>query len=155
MLAMDRWQAKPVIQKWLDDGDIVLSDRYVYSLAHQAARLPEEKREDFINWFLEMEFEMNGLPKEDLVIFLYVPTDFTIEMVKKKERREHLNGKDVDIAESDFDHQRKSEEVYLQFADRFDNWEVIDCVNDGKLRSIEDINNEMMEVLKENMIIPS
>ena len=66
-LAMDRWEAKPCIQTWLEQGNTVIADRYSYSLAHQVARLPKEKREAFIEWFLKMEFEVNDIPKEDII----------------------------------------------------------------------------------------
>ena len=68
IFAGDRSDAAPMIRGWMDDGYLVIVDRYVYSnIAFQCAKLSEQDERDRLrNWILEFEFEYNSLPKPDL-----------------------------------------------------------------------------------------
>jgi len=69
IFAGDRALAKPLIEKWLSEGKLVLVNRYVSSSkAHMGANLPEEKRKEFVKWLDELEYGTNKIPKEDLTI---------------------------------------------------------------------------------------
>src|ERR1700719_3071896 len=51
LYAGDRLESKPSIESALSEGKIVLADRYIGSnLAHQGARVPPEKRAEFLRW---------------------------------------------------------------------------------------------------------
>ena len=51
LYAGDRLEAKPKLEAALDNGQIVLVDRYIGSnLAHQTARVPPAKRSEFLQW---------------------------------------------------------------------------------------------------------
>src|ERR1700745_2482435 len=51
LYAGDRFEAKPKIEAALNEGKIVLIDRYIGSnLAHQTARTAPEKRAEFRKW---------------------------------------------------------------------------------------------------------
>ena len=74
LYAGDRLESKPEIESALAAGNVVLADRYVASnLAHQGARVPREKRGNFLAWLKQLEYEVHALPVEDLVIYLRVP----------------------------------------------------------------------------------
>ena len=77
--AVDRYASyKKVWGKWYESGGLVVSDRYTTSNAvHQCSKEPEEKRQDFLKWLYELEYDHMGLPRPDLVLYLDVPTDFT------------------------------------------------------------------------------
>src|SRR5580693_8259282 len=63
LYAGDRFEAKPNIEAALNDGKIVLIDRYIGSnLAHQTARVAPEKRDDFRRWIEHLEYNIYGLP---------------------------------------------------------------------------------------------
>lgn len=146
--AEDREEARDQMQHWLSGGAIVLANRYVSSnLAHQSGRLPKEKREEFITWDLELEYEINALPKEDLVIYLHVPYMIADQLLTKKEK-----GKDM--VERNTSYLRSSEESYLSLANRFSHWSTIECADtNGKLRTIHEIHNDIKKLLAEKGIV--
>jgi len=56
--AGDRALAKPLIENWLQSGKLVIANRYVSSSkAHLSANLEEGKREDFMRWIDNLEYE--------------------------------------------------------------------------------------------------
>ena len=74
LYAGDRFEAKPQIEAALNEGKIVLIDRYIGSnLAHQTARVAPEKRDDFQRWIEHLEYSIYGLPRENLILYLRVP----------------------------------------------------------------------------------
>lgn len=144
---LDRMLAKETLQDWLKNGEIVIANRYMQSnLAHQGAKLSGKQREDFINWLLQAEFEVNQIPKEDLLLFLYVPVEVSQRLMAER-------GQAKDQHELNVDYLREVEKVYLALADRFDHWVRLDGVLDGQLRSKEDISGEIIKILKEKQII--
>lgn len=149
--ALDRAQAKEEMEKTLLDGKILLANRYATSnLAHQTARLPLKKRKAFMEWDQELEYKINKIPKEDLVIFLYVPYQISLKLFANKDRRRPERLKQRDITEENIEYLKSSEEAYLSLCRKFSKiWVKIDCVNDeGYLRSKEDIHQEIKGILK-------
>ena len=92
LYAGDRLESKPSIEAALASGKIVLADRYIASnLAHQGARMPTEKREEFIAWLKQLEYEVYGLPAEDLVLYLRVPAAEAHRLVGERGARDYTN----------------------------------------------------------------
>jgi dTMP kinase len=153
--AMDRLGASPHIKAALTEGKIVLANRYVASnLAHQSGRLPKNERRDFVDWDIEFEYYLNGLPREDLLIYLYVPQAHAAKLLKNRSKKEYVNGKTKDIVENDKKYLTDSEEAYLDLLQRFDHWIKIDCVNEKQqLLSKEEIHEKIkLELISRNMI---
>jgi dTMP kinase len=150
--AADRWQAKGDMEEWLSKGKLVLSNRYTGSNAYQAAKLPKKERDRFTDWSFEMEYDAFGIPKEDLVVFLYVPYDVSQQLIAKKDNRKYL-GKKKDIHESNEQLMREVEKVYLDFCAKFPHWIKIDCVKDGQILPKEAIHEKILSVLKKKKII--
>ena len=70
----DRFEAKFRLDTALNQGKIVLADRYIGSnLAHQIARAPAEDRPAFVAWIEHLEYNIYNLPRETLVLYLRVP----------------------------------------------------------------------------------
>lgn len=137
--AGDRVLAKPEIESWLSEGKMVLANRYVSSSkAHLGANLSPEKREEFINWLDELEYQTNGISKEDLTILL---------TVDPKISQKNVAGKHTDLHEQSLRHLEDASKIYLGLAKKETNWYVVDCVKDGGMRIREDINQEIMEIL--------
>lgn len=147
--AVDRYASYQ--QVWKDDylsGGLILSDRYTTSNAvHQASKEPDEKREEFFRWLYELEYDRMGLPKPDLVLFLDVPIEFTEQLMRK---READTGTEADIHEQDMDYLRTCRKTAAEAA-KYYGWTRIACVRDGKLRSIEDIHEEIYRLVKQCM----
>lgn len=139
--AVDRYASyKKVWGQWYEDGGLVVSDRYTTSNAvHQASKEPDEKKEAFLKWLYELEYDHMGLPKPDLVIYLDVPTDFTQTLLRSREAATNTK---ADIHESDGAYLATCRKMG-RLAAGYYGWTVISCVKDGKMRSIEDIHNEI------------
>ena len=139
--AVDRFASyKKVWGEWYENGGLVLSDRYTTSNSvHQASKEPVEKQAEYLAWLYEFEYDRLGLPRPDLVIYLDVPTAYTEQMMRS---REAATGTSADIHEQDLGYLATCRETGRRAA-RFYNWTVIDCVREGKMRSIEDIHEEI------------
>lgn len=139
--AVDRYASyKKVWGEWYENGGLVVSDRYTTSNAvHQASKEPESKREAFLKWLYELEYEHMGLPRPDLTIYLDVPTDFTEKLLRRREQNTNTK---ADIHEADTSYLATCRKMGREAAS-FYGWTVIECVKDGKMRSMEDIHEEI------------
>lgn len=131
LFAGDRADAAAQLRRWLDAGDAVVLDRYVYSnVGFQCAKLPEgAEQEKLRRWILDLEFGYYGIPRPDLSLFLNVPFSFTerkLTEVRKGDDRDYLQGV-RDIHEASLDLQRRVRQVYLDAATADDRLRVIDC----------------------------
>ena len=149
LYAGDRLEAKPRIESVLAEGQTVLSDRYIGSnLAHQGARVPREKREEFVAWLKQLEYEIYALPAEDLVIYLRVPVAEAHRLVGEKSARGYTSLR-RDLQEADIAHLEAAAEVYDDLA-RQPNWVRIDCFDAGAraLRAPEAIHREILAAVE-------
>lgn len=139
--SVDRYASyRKVWGKWYEEGGLVVSDRYTTSNAvHQASKEPEDKREDFLNWLYDFEYDKLGLPRPDLVIYLDVPTDFTEKMLRHRESETHTH---ADIHEQDMQYLATCRRMGRAAAEHY-GWTVIRCVRGGAMRSMEDIHEEI------------
>ena len=153
--AGDRLDFKPTLENWLNAGDTVLLDRYVYSnIAYQCAKIADkEKNKALREWILHLEFEYHQLPKPDLNIFLDVPFSFTRQKLtdnREGDERQYLHGK-KDIHEADLDFQESVRESYLSMSG-MDGFVKIDCSDGNTILPVDQIFNKILIVLNENII---
>ena len=139
--AVDRYASyKKVWQQWYEDGGLIVSDRYTTSNAvHQASKEPKEHQGEFLKWLYDLEYNRMGLPKPDLVIYLDVPTDFTEKLMRHREQDTNTQ---ADIHEQDLSYLATCRRTGKAAAEYY-GWNVIQCVKDGAMRSIEDIHEEI------------
>jgi len=135
IFAGDRADAAPQIRKWMEQGYLVIVDRYVYSnIAFQCAKLEDPgERTRLRDWILEFEFDHNNLPRPDLNLFLNVPFEFTrqqLNNVRDGDDRAYLKG-ERDIHEENLDFQELVRQEYLSLQEYVDDLTLIDCT-DGK-----------------------
>jgi dTMP kinase len=126
LYAGDRFESRPDLEAAISAGKTVLADRYVGSnLAHQTARVPEAGRAEFIAWLRQLEYEIYGLPAEDLVIYLRLPAQEAHRLIALKQQRDytHLNR---DIQEADVRHLEAAAGIYDRLASE-PNWVRVDC----------------------------
>ena len=144
--AVDRFAAyKKVWGEYYAQGGVLLSDRYTTSNAvHQGSKVPEEERKDFFRWLYDFEYGKMELPKPDLVIYLDVPTEVTDQLMRKREAATNTN---ADIHEQHMDYLKLCRSTGLEAAE-FYGWKMIHCAKDGKMRSIEDIHNEIFALVQ-------
>ena len=139
--AADRKYNMNKIKKYLDDGYYIILDRYTTSnLAHQGSKIKDkDERFNMYQWIDKLEYWLLELPKPDKTIFLHMPLEYTKELQK--------NRSGLDEHEKDYNYLKQSEEAYLELTELY-NWTKIECVKDNKIRTKEDINNEIYEKIK-------
>ncbi len=153
LYAADRFESENQIVKWLDEGNIVVADRYVSSnQIHQGAKIQDSKgRKIFLDWLEKMEFGVFKIPKPDLVIYLDVPIAITQKLLKDKEtsrKKRYLNGK-KDLHENNSEHLEKAKRSALDLVQKFNNWVKIDCSKDGRMLSKKEINGSVHQAVEE------
>ena len=140
--AADRRYNKHIIEGLIEDGYDVVLDRYVESnMAHQGGKIfDKEERLKLYKSLDDLEYGFLELPRPDFTIFLYVPYDKVAEL---KGRRAEA----PDQHESNPLHIRNAEHAYLELAE-LHNYRRIDCVDKkGKLRDIENIQEEIFGIV--------
>ena len=138
--AADRRYNLGKIYDYLNKGYFVILDRYVSSnQAHQGGKLDnKEDRLEIYKWIDRLEYDLYELPKPDITIFLHVPYKFAKELKK--------NRKNLDIHEKSEKHLINAEKSYLELSEIY-NWNYIECIRDNKLRTIEDISDEIYNIV--------
>src|SRR3990167_103416 len=147
--AMDRVTAREAIFDDLNDGKIVVADRYAQSnKAHQAAKLIEPKRAAFLSWLDELDYKVNKMPREDYVVLLDMTVETSFQLLKKIPRKK-------DIHESEQPYLEEARKVYLKLAaSERNHWLVINCIDgQGKLKSRQTIHREIVALLEKKHII--
>lgn len=128
------------INSYLEKGYYVILDRYVTSsLGHQGSKIADkEERFQMFQWIDKLNYWLMGLPKPDITIFLHVPFAYAKEL--------KANRLSLDIVERDDEHLKCAEQTYLELVGLY-NWKYVNCIRDDELRSIDDINSEIMNII--------
>lgn len=147
--AVDRFASYRM--KWKDfyqKGGIIIADRYTTSnMVHQMTKYEDKKaRKDFLSWLEKTEYEELELPVPDLVILLDIPLRVSENLVKERARQ----GGSMDIHEQHLDYLRKCHDAYQELVNLY-GWKRIPCTEEGKLRTIEDIGEDVEKAAAEVM----
>jgi dTMP kinase len=149
LYAGDRFEAKPKIEAALNDGKIVLVDRYIGSnLAHQTARAPADERAEFRRWIEHLEYGIYDLPREDLILYLRVPAAEAQKLVAQKSQRSYTEAKQ-DLLEASLRHLQDAAAIYDQLA-RSAPWVTIECFDaaTGAMRPVKEIAQAVLAVVE-------
>lgn len=150
LYAGDRWGASGTISSWLQEGNVVLLDRYVYSnVAYQCAKLNDSaQRASLREWILRLEYEHFAIPRPDVSIFLDVPFSFTASKLAQQREgadRSYLSGA-KDIHEEDLPFQERVRGVYLEQLALDDRFSVVSCCgSDGSMEAPSSIFAQLWE----------
>lgn len=141
--AADRRYNLPIINKYLSEGYTLIIDRYVTSnMAHRGGMIEDKnERLKMYKKIDTLEYELMELPRPDKVILLYMPYDYAC--ILKNKRSEAL-----DETETNEAYLRRGEEAYLELANLY-NYDVINCVDNDSIRSIESVNKEVYKLVRE------
>src|SRR3989344_584612 len=144
--AGDRMAAASTIRNWITDGKIVVCNRYIGSnMAHMGAKISSQsEKSKYIEWLEKLEYKENGIPKEDLVIFLSVPVEVSRKLMKDRK---------LDIHENDLEYLEKVVGVYEELARTRENWVRVDCTRDGEILDPQEIHKKVLEVLRKRNIL--
>jgi dTMP kinase len=151
LYAVDRFAASFKIKEWLNQGKIVLSDRYVSAnMGHQAGKIEDLKEKDkFLDWLFDLEFNIFNIPKPDLNILLYLDVDLARNLAQKNDSGKFTNDvKKNDIHEKDPEHMKKALESFLYVAEKY-NWIKIDCTDkEIGIKTRDEISKIIIENVK-------
>ena len=144
--AMDRWAAF----QGFDYGrfDVLLINRYVLSNAvYQSIRDRDLNGPDILDFVTELEFEQLKIPRPHLQLILDMDLSDAQQNVSKKGYRDYV-GDEKDEYEKQDSIQIRARAKYLSFGERLDNVQVIPCMADGALLSIETIAQRVYAAVK-------
>ncbi len=153
--AGDRWQAKEKIEQWLAEGRTVLANRYTgANMGFQTAKLPRKERDEFLTWLEELEYKIYGIPREEVVVFLHVPSVISQQLVDQKAQRQYLGGVKRDIHERNLKYQKEVEKVYFALANKYHHWLTVECCDrQGRLMTPEKIHELVYNSLRKRKIL--
>jgi dTMP kinase len=139
----DRVYAIKEIKEKINSGTNLILDRYTFAnMAHQGGKVDDPiKRKKFYRFIEKLEFELIGLPKPNLGIFLHVSEEVRNKLNKK--RKESPDGH-----EKSHHHLNNSEKAYFELAKMY-NWKVINCTPFINLNNPEEGINKLSNVLYE------
>lgn len=150
LFAGDRFESRDLIHQAIADHDIVICDRYVASnVAHQGAKVSEHERQELINWIQHLEYSIYQLPPAQLTLFLDIPVQHAQQLIAAKARRSYTE-KAADLQEADANYLRQVREVYLELATG-PKWTRIPCLNDGQLRTVDEISSDIVSAVQSVM----
>ena len=152
--AIDRFDDSFNLREDFDKYDYIISNRYVSaSMIHQAWKIADSKeRQEFLDWLSDLEYNIFKIPKPDKTIFLNVSPEMSQKLVLLKEERNYLkDGKKMDLHEEDKYHLINAHASAIEVVNKFEDWVEINCERYGEMRSIEDINDEIMSEIEEVM----
>ena len=146
LYAADRYESKEKLEGWLNEGKLVILDRYASAnMLHQGGKIDDQtEREEFLNWLDNMEHEIFGIPRPDLIVYCALDPKKRIELLEHEAR---ATGVDTDIPEKDLGHQEKTDKAAEQIVASMNHWQSVECAPDGNLRTPEDIHEEIYQVV--------
>lgn len=147
LYALDRAVTmQTTLQNEYNAGKFLLMDRYTTSsLLYQAANIKNlDDKKKFLDFVEDYEYNKLGIIKPSKVLFLYASFDLITEL---RSKRVDNDGIEKDIHETDLDFMKS---VYdnAMFVANYLNWDMINCEENGKIRTIEDINDEVYKLVK-------
>lgn len=147
--AVDRYASyKTQWEKFYLNGGIIISDRYTTSnMVHQASKIKDlEEKEKFLDWLWNLEFKLYGLPIPDSVLFLDMPPEYSQKLMEKRENK-FTGEKEKDIHERNFQYLYDSYDNANYLVNKY-KWEKISCIENSRIKAIEDIHNDIYAALK-------
>lgn len=146
LFAIDRFASyKKTWEKPYKDGTVIISDRYVLSnIIHQASKLPDSQKGEFVDWLYDLEYNKLGIPKPTLSVFLDVPPDVSKKNIEKRysgdESRKDIHEKNLDYMNDCY---RTAKQILPKLGVK-----AIECTKDGEMLSAEMISDAIFSEAK-------
>ena len=135
------------LQFWKSDyeeGTVILSDRYATSnIIYQMSKVEDSQRDEFIEWQNDFEYNKLGIPKPDAVIYLDVEPEVSQRLMEKRYGGDMSK---MDLHERNVKFLLDCRKSALYAAEKC-NWKVINCCENGEIKSIEKISEEIKEAI--------
>ena len=149
--AIDRFDSSSSLKSDLEKYDYIVTDRYVSgNMIHQAGKISDiNERNVFLEWLEDLEFNIFNIPKPDKVIFLNITPELSMKNTWSRwwEDKDYITwDKKQDIHEDDKNHLINAFDSANMVAEKY-GWVKIDCELNGEMKSVEEINGEIMREL--------
>ncbi len=136
--------------KIYEAGGLILADRYTTSNAvHQGCKVPEAELPAYFDWLYDFEYVHMGLPKPDMVIYLDVDIQTSLNRMRHREQRTNTQ---ADIHEKDVQYLEKCLRTGEKAAAHY-NWTRIACFKDGRDRDRMEKHEEIFSCIKKAGLI--
>ena len=146
LYAGDRLLESGRIKKWQKVGKTIICDRYMVSnIAHQAAKIKDKKLKiKYIKWLENLEYVENKIPKPDFSVLLANPQNVAQKFMRMRT---------LDIHEKNVSYQKKVAKAFEDYAKQNKNWVVVSNTRGDKLKKIDEVHKEILEILKTKKVI--
>ena len=119
-------------------------------MIHQASKLDDLKeKEKCLEWVYDFEYNICGLPKPDITIFLDMPVHWAKKLMEKRSNK--IDGTQVkDIHERNTGYLQKSYDNAVFAAEKY-GWKRIVCANDNGVKTPGEIHEEIYRAVCEKI----
>jgi dTMP kinase len=154
LYAADRFESKKQIEQWLTEGATVVLDRYVSAnQIHQGGKIADEnKRAEFLAWLDRLEYEVFALPRPDLTVYLHMPTELSVTLLKEKrsqtKKGAYLKNGAQDTVELDIAYLEHAQMAAAWLMKQNSGWHRIECAPEGVIRSRDDIGEDVYAIVE-------
>ncbi len=157
--ALDRFSAKKAIKNSLNEGGVVVSNRFVSSgLAHQSGKLNSlDKKKDLWSRIRDFEFGLLGIPKPHTTFILMVPLEISLKLGGNMKKAKFISssGKKpvLDQHEKSFSHLKNARQTYILLARHYPKeYQIIDCYDEKNktILPIQTIHEKIWQQLLKN-----
>lgn len=126
------------------EGGVIVADRYTTSNAvHQCSKLPEEQWDEFLQWLFDFEYRLMGIPSPDAVVYLKVDPDVSQKLMTGRYSGDESK---KDIHEGNLDYLNRSR-MAANYCSRTLGWREVECCTENGMRTVEDIQQEILSLL--------
>lgn len=157
LYAADRWESKNEIESWLRKGYIIIANRYVSAnQIHQGGKIKNaKKRNNFLKWLDQMEYEIFKIPRPDITLYLSLPIEIVLKLLKDRDsskmKRAYLKKK-KDVHEKDVNFLINSRKSALKLVKEIPNFVKIECSRKGKILSREEVHKIVYNKVKKVLL---
>lgn len=151
LFAVDRFCTLKMMYNQIQENNVILFDRYVSSnMLHQGGKIEDPIELDkYLNWLDDFEFNLMKLPRPDLIFFLDMPPDKSLELANQ--RKEYKGDIKNDIHEQDKNHLIHAYQTGINIAKKYQ-WTIISCVDDkNQIKSSDNIHKEIVEIVNQKL----
>lgn len=116
-------------------------------MGHQGGKIANPlERKSFFDWLYRLEYEILNIPKPDLNIFLHLDAGLARQLINDRNNAQ-------DIHEKDLNHLRQTEQAFLQIAETYPGFAIIECASQNKILPPSKIHNLIWQQIKSRLKI--
>lgn len=126
-------------------GKNIISARYTTSNAiYQMTKLDRPEWNAYCEWLYDYEYVKLGIPKPDAVLFLDVPVEVSQKLLTERYGGSEQK-KDIHEADPGYLNHCRDAALFAAEHDRYAQWQMVDCCENGTMRSVESIHRELCD----------